>query len=489
MSPLATDVGVELRPDPSRVVARLFLPGESTPGSTSRTEVVLDRVLAAPPAETAEMARDVLETFQSRHTDLRRVLIGNAALVRRPDAAPLDEDVSIVVGAVFTSESAVEGAALCNPSVVRHPDQTGLEPGALRVVLSLRAIGESHVSSIEFCEAVIGPDRRWEFLPREVPLELPATSEGSWSKEHFVRALERGGRTDDVARTVTQTLRMTFTSEAVDVAVQSLPAALLQHPDSWAQLTTLRVIARSAYRSVFDESTSLSRRVLMPVAEEERHGVEDARFVRFVPDDGLPPDYRATYTAYDGQAIASRLLTTRDFRTFEVQRLTGPPTHAKGVALFPRPVNGTLLALSRGDGESISLTRSADGLDWEPEQPLYGPARLWEAVQSGNCGSPLETPDGWLVLTHGVGPMRTYRIGAILLDLDDPARVIATLPVPLIEPNGPLAAGYVPNVVYTCGAIIHDGVLWIPYGVGDQRIRVASVELESLLDAMQPFRT
>jgi predicted GH43/DUF377 family glycosyl hydrolase len=227
----------------------------------------------------------------------------------------------------------------------------------------------------------------------------------------------------------------------------------------------------------------------MPVAEEERHGVEDARFVRFVPDDGLPPDFRATYTAYDGQAIASRLLITRDFRTFEVQRLTGPPTHAKGMALFPRPVNGTLLALSRGDGESISLTRSADGLDWEPEQPLYGPARLWEAVQSGNCGSPLETPDGWLVLTHGVGPMRTYRIGAILLDLDDPERVIATLPVPLIEPNGPLAAGYVPNVVYTCGAIIHDGVLWIPYGVGDQRIRVASVGLDPLLGAMQPFRT
>lgn len=485
MTTLARDAGVELLPDPGRVVARLFLPGESTPGANSRTEVVLDRVLAAPPEETARMAGEVIETFGGRHRGLRELLLQNAALVRRPDARDLDEELAVVVGAVFTSESAIEGAALCNPSVVPHPDQSGLAAGALRVVVSLRAIGESHLSSIEFCEAIIGPGAAWEFVPREAPLELPTITDGRWTKEHFVRALEHHGRIDDVTRTVTQGLAPVFTTSAVDAAANALPAVLMQHPDARAQLAALRVIAWSAYRATFDEATTLSRRVLMPVAEEERRGVEDARFVRFVPDDGMPPEYRATYTAYEGQAIASRLLVTRDFRTFDVHRLTGPPTQAKGMALFPRPVGGMQLALSRGDGESISLTRSENGLDWEPERHVYRPEQLWESVQSGNCGSPIETPEGWLVLTHGVGPMRTYRIGAILLALEDPSRVVATLTAPLLQPDGALAAGYVPNVVYTCGAILHDGTVWIPHGIGDQRIHVASVPLAALLDAMR----
>jgi len=484
MSALAVDAGVELRPDPERVVARLFLPGESTPGSTSRTEVVLDRVLASPAEAIEQTSREVMGAFGDRHRNLRERLLANAALVRRPDAPVLAEDSALVVGAVFTSETAVEGAALCNPSVVPHPDQSGLAAGAVRVMVSLRAIGESHLSSIEFCEAVIGPGARWEFLPREGPLELPTISEGRWSKDHFVRALEHHGRTDDVARTVTQALGPTFSSGAVDAAANSLPAALMQHPEARTQLAGVRMIAGSAYRATFDEASTLSSRVLMPVAEEERRGIEDARFVRFVPGEGLPTEFRATYTAYEGQAVASRLLMTHDFRTFDVHRLTGPSTHAKGMALFPRPVGGEHLALSRSDGESISLTRSANGLDWGPETPVYRPTRLWEAVQSGNCGSPLETPEGWLVLTHGVGPMRTYRIGAILLGLDDPSRVVATLTTPLLEPGGELAGGYVPNVVYTCGAVVHDGVLWIPHGVGDQRIRVASVPLAELLAAM-----
>jgi predicted GH43/DUF377 family glycosyl hydrolase len=211
-------------------------------------------------------------------------------------------------------------------------------------------------------------------------------------------------------------------------------------------------------------------------------GVEDARFVAFHHDDSV--DYRATYTAYDGQSAASRLIITTDFRTFATHRLTGGPTRAKGMALFPRPVGGEMLALGRGDGETISLSRSVNGLDWTAEEQVYPPTALWEVVQSGNCGPPMETPEGWLVLTHGVGPMRVYSIGAIVLDRDDPTRVLAVLPEPLLVPSGADRIGYVPDVVYSCGGIVHDETLWIPHGVGDDRIRVASVPLSELFEAM-----
>lgn len=486
MNQLALDAGVELMPDSRRVIARLFLPGESTPGGRSRTAAVLERVLATPPDQIEREAARILRQFGDRHPALTSLLRANAATVAPAQAPAFSEDLSIVVGAVFTAEFAVEAAALCNPSAVAHPDQDGLAPGQLRVALSLRSIGEPHLSSIQFCEAVIGPGRRWEFGPRAKPLQAAEITEGRWDRRHLVRALEHDGGTDDLVRAVADALPAEFGSGAIERTANDLPAALLHQPGARAQLESIHLVAGSSYQATFPASSHLSQRVLLPFAHEESRGLEDARFVRFTDPDGHL-SFRATFTAFNGDSIASRLLVTDDFRTFTVQRLTGPPARTKGMALFPRPVGGLLLVLGRGDGEAISLTRSFDGLDWGPEEPLHTPGELWEVVQSGNCGPPLETEHGWLVLTHGVGPLRTYSIGALLLDLDDPTHVLGATKVPLLEP-GRRADGYVPNVVYGCGAIIHDDMLWIPHGVADDRIRVASIPVASVLAAMGSVR-
>ncbi|HOW00781.1 MAG TPA: glycoside hydrolase family 130 protein, partial [Rhodoglobus sp.] len=326
-----------------------------------------------------------------------------------------------VMGGTVTNEYSVEGAALCNPSIAPHPDQTGLLDGQLRVVVSLRQIGEGHISSLGFVTGVIGPGESFTFASRHTPLVTPTitSAEGRWS----------------------------------------------------------------SYRAEFPPETALSQRVLMPVIDDERNGIEDARLVLFTYDDGST-EYRATYTAYNGRSIIPRLLTSRDLLSFESHPLTGPAATNKGIAPFPRPIKGELYALVRSDGETNGLAHSPDGLAWGRETAIRGPVLPWEIVKSGNCGSPIETDEGWLVITHGVGPMRVYSMGAMLLDLDDPRRVISVLPEPMIRSTGAMQPGYVPNVVYSCGGILHDGVVWLPHGVGDNRIRVASVGLTELLDAM-----
>ncbi len=481
MTVLAEDAGVELGARTDRVVARLFLPGEGTPGGSSRTQAVLDRVLALPPEALAGAARGIRDRLAEQDPSPLADVLQNAAMVRLPDAPHLGADATMVIGAAFTAEYSIEGVALCNPSAVEHPDQTGLMPGQLRVLLSLRSIGEGHLSSIQFCAAVIGPGLTWEFLLRHTPPCLPVVRDGEWTKDHFLRALEHNGGTDELVDAIGQTLPRRFHSEMIEQAIQALRAPLLHRRGARAQLDAMRIVADSAYRAIFPKESELSSRVLLPVADEERQGVEDLRLVQGLQVDGAR--YGGTFTAYDGHAICSRLLTTTDFREFSVHRLAGPPAQTKGMALFPRQVGGEHLALSRGDGESLALTRSSDGLVWGAETILRVPTAAWEIVQIGNCGSPIETPQGWIVLTHGVGPLRVYSIGALLLDLEDPSRVIGVLPEPLIEPPRD-SGGYVPNVVYSCGGLLHEGTLWIPYGVDDQRIRVAHVDVPGLLSAM-----
>ena len=241
----------------------------------------------------------------------------------------------------------------------------------------------------------------------------------------------------------------------------------------------------SAYDVTFAEDVELGQQVLFPATPEERNGLEDARFVRFTAADGQV-EYRATYTAYDGQHIVPRLLISSDMRTFHAHRLAGPAAENKGMALFPRLLDGEHLALCRSDGESTSLTRSVDGFIWGKPQRIQAPEASWELLQIGNCGAPIETDRGWLVLTHGVGAMRTYSIGAILLDLADPTRMLARLEHPLLSTMAAEREGYVPNVVYSCGGVVHDGRLWLPYGIGDARIAVAWASLDELLDTMTP---
>jgi predicted GH43/DUF377 family glycosyl hydrolase len=308
---------------------------------------------------------------------------------------------------------------------------------------------------------------------------------GRWRSEHLRASIEHEQQLTELSSATLDRLPVEFTTAEVEHAIQSLPAELLHHRDSAVALNALREMIESAYTAVFDEGTALTQRVLLPVAVEEDHGMEDARFVRFTADDGTT-EYRATYTAYDGRDIAPRLITSPDLRSFAVHRLSGPSARNKGMALFPRPVDGMHLALARTDGESISLARSVDGVIWSDETTIHVPTEPWEIVQTGNCGSPIETPRGWLVLMHGVGPLRVYSMGALLLDLDDPAKVLARSARPFLQPTASTRAGYVPNVVYSCGGIVRDGTLWVPYGIGDARVAVFSIDVETLIDSLEP---
>jgi predicted GH43/DUF377 family glycosyl hydrolase len=386
------------------------------------------------------------------------------------------------MGASFTAEYAVEAAALCNPSAVLHPDQSGLRAGQARLALSLRAIGEGHVSSLGFAAAVIGPGATWAFEPRESPAVPGISMPAQWVRDHLRAVLADEGQVDELMHNVLAGLPEVFTASEVERVLTDAHPELLTRPSAMASIEVLRRVMASAYEVSFPADLGLSQQVLFPSTIEERNGIEDARFVRF-HDDGQV-DYRATYTAYDGQQIAPRLLISPDLRTFRAHRLAGPAARNKGMALFPRRIDGRQWALCRSDGENTSVATSFDGRIWGRPTLVQRPQESWEVVQVGNCGSPIETDRGWLVLTHGVGPMRTYAVGAILLDLNDPTRVRCRLAEPLLEAGVYERDGYVPNVVYSCGGVVHDGRLWLPYGISDSRIGVAWASIDELLDAM-----
>lgn len=488
MTPAISRHPAQLAADPSRVVAQLFLPGEGVASTHSRAAQIVERVLAIEPDATAELAKALADEFGTRHVDTDAILHANARAVGSrvgASAAMLSADQAIVLGASFTAEYAIEGAALCNPSAVEHPDQRGLRPGELRVAVALRAIGEGHLSCIEFCEAIIGPGEQWTFVPRPAPLATATVTPGRWHADRLRASLEHEDQLNEFSSWVLDALPAEFTSEDVERAILSLPSELLHHRDTLSGLSRMRAMVSSAYEAAFDPSSDLGQRVLLPAAVEEHHGMEDARFVRFNHDDGTS-EYRATYTAYDGRDIAPRLITSPDLCTFAVHRLHGPSARNKGMALFPRLVGGTHVALARTDGESISLARSDDGVGWSDPVVIHVPTQPWELVQTGNCGSPIETDRGWLVLTHGVGPFRVYSIGALLLDLDDPSIVLARSSEPILRPFGTDRDGYVPNVVYSCGGILHDGTLWVPYGIGDARIGVFSADVDEVIRSLEP---
>jgi len=437
--------------------------------------------------DVEQIARQVVADFAAHSADLTALLVHHADVVssRLADEIELSEARTLVLGATFTAEFAVEGAALCNPSAVEHPDQTNLQPGQVRLAIGVRAIGEGHISSIGFAEAIVGPGREWRFEERDLPLARATLAEGQWSLAHFRSAVQHEGIIDEVASALLRALPSRFTATDLEIAIAALPHELTMRLDCHRQLDEVRQLVASIYLAHFAADTSLSQRILMPVSVEEHHGMEDARFVLVTDADGTT-EYRATYTAYDGHHIAPRLITSSDLREFAIQRLVGNAAHNKGMALFPRPVGGRQLALSRTGGESVSLASSTNGLAWNSLGSVHTPTQPWEVIQSGNCGSPLETEHGWLVLTHGVGPMRVYSLGALLLDLDDPTIVLRRSTTPLVSPGAEWHSGYVPNVVYSCGGIIIDGVLWVPLGIGDVRIGVFSIEVDELLASMEP---
>jgi len=477
---------LRLRPDHGRVIAVLFVPGEEMPRGDSRVVSVTERILAMDDTDVTSTLADLRQRFGHRHRHLEDIWSSHFRLAARRlgdgDEVPVDK--KLLMGAYFTRELSLEGAALFNPSIVAHPDQNGVAHGEVRFVMSLRAVGEGHISSIEFRTGIVD-------VAGDVRVDDPGKflghghySPGPYTQSLFHAKLAERGCDNQAAALVLDRVGPVFGPAELDVAIASLPSELLPRATVRDAVVGIRWVAANNYTVEFPIGTQISERVLWPHGPAEAQGMEDARFVRFVGDGGAVT-YFATYTAFDHAHIAPQLLTTTDFRTFAVSQFSGPFATNKGMALFPRKVGGQYVALSRWDRERLAITTSDDLSEWDQATTLALPPRPWDLVQVGNCGSPLETPEGWLVLTHGVGPMHEYSIGAILLDLDDPRRVIGTLPGPLIVANEDEREGYVPNVVYSCGAMVHNGMLMIPYAMSDLATSVARVDLVALLDSME----
>jgi len=478
-----------LKPDQSRVLLRPF-----NPGDPQRMARIIARIMSLPEDRVASLLSQVSADFSQRHEQIRRVFLERFEQVR--ELLLTDEEISeqrrLLIGSYFLAEYSLESAALCNPSIVPHPDQTDLAPGALRFILSLRATGEGHISSITFRTGIIHSDRRIDvatptgFLtePRQIPNPL-------YEKALFARKILELGLTNEFTRRVMNKLGDSFALEGLRASLEGevKQSRLLDHmaPEDQNAVQGIWSLAKSNYEVQFQPEQRLSERILFPASPSQRNGIEDARFVYFERDDGTHV-YYATFTAFDGKVIMPELVETSDFLLFRFITLNGPAAENKGMALFPRKINGLYAMLSRQDNENIYLMFSDNIHFWYERKLLLKPTFPWEFVQLGNCGSPIETDAGWLVLSHGVGPMRKYCIGAFLLDRDDPAKVIGRLREPLLAPNQSEREGYVPNVVYTCGALVHNGELIIPYALADHATGFATVPLNKLLAAMQQDR-
>ena len=418
-----------LRPDPARVIVRPFKPAteprDLNPTDKTRANHIVDRVLALGPEAAAGQLADVLENFLGRHRNLLETFEARAdemeeALATHGTFSKVQRQL---IGAYFLNEYSFEASALFNPSIVPHPDQSGAPEGALRFILSLRAVGEGHVSSLTFRAGTVAADG----------------------------------------------------SLAVDPTARLASSPRIGYRVSGPIGDDVEVI--------FKPDEDISERIIFPVTESQSHGIEDARFVEF--SDGGRKTYYATYTAYSGMAIRSELIETSDFISFRMTPLHGAAARNKGMALFPRRINGKYAMIGRQDNENLYLIYSSDLHRWDGGQAILKPEFPWEFVQIGNCGSPIELDEGWLLLTHGVGPVRKYSIGAALLDKKDPSKVIARSREPLLRPEPSEREGYVPNVVYTCGAMRHNDQIILPYAVSDTFSNFATIRISSLMQAMR----
>jgi predicted GH43/DUF377 family glycosyl hydrolase len=484
-SDLITRHDLTMAPDDRRVVIKLFVPGEDAQLAQNRAFSLIERILQLDEDEIVALLDDVLAKFAGRHHDILAVFQHHYDLVshRVPAEIELSPTARTLIGAYFSHEFAVEAAALCNPSMVPHPDQSDLEPGQLRAAISLRKIGEGHISSIGFCTAVLGPGDAIRLADRGGPLLIGQRTGAKHQRDLLAAGLIEEEVDNEASAYVLSALPDRYDDEEFEDVLAHLPGELLARPTTADALEAIRRIVATDYAVAFPATVPLDQRVLWPATPAESNGMEDARFVQVEEPDGRVA-YHATYTAYDGRHIGGRMLSTRDLRHFEVTALRGPAARNKGMALFPRPVGGRHLALCRSDGETLGLSTRNAQMQWQDPVPLLVPHRGWDLIQVGNCGSPVETAAGWLVLTHGVGPMRRYAIGAMLLDLAHPERVIADLPHGLLEPDDLEREGYVPNVVYSCGGLVHDGRFWLPYGASDVRVGFASVPLDRLIARM-----
>ncbi|MCO5945517.1 glycoside hydrolase family 130 protein [Mucilaginibacter flavidus] len=474
---------IRINPDPKRVIARFFFNGND------RAKEVIQRVMALDEDTAFGIVSPLLQEYSKRHRNITRALNRHCSKLK-PLFTELEIDYDtltvyrkLLIGSYFTHEYSIESAAFFNPSIVEDPDQTELQEGQRRVIISFRAVGEGHISSITFRRALIDQANN-----------ITVTPAGSYIDEA------------EIVRNAVYNKKLFFEKAAVtqiDINVLNELESKLDHHFEYANLrriisdsqklqeTDLKRLeydkvlwlADSYYEIVFSLDTDISDRVIFPISEYERKGIEDARFVHFKNDDDSMV-YYATYTAYDGSLIMPKLLQTNDFYNFKIMPLYGAGAQNKNLALFPRKINGKFVMISRIDGCNNYIMYSDKINIWEKPIKLQEPKFSWEFIQIGNCGSPIETKKGWIVITHGVGPMRRYVLGASLLKLDDPEVEIGRLKEPLLIPNSDEREGYVPNVLYSCGALVHNGKLIIPYGVSDSSTAFAEVDLNELVNKL-----
>jgi predicted GH43/DUF377 family glycosyl hydrolase len=472
-----------LTADDSRVIARYFQSGDE-----DRSHNVVQRVMKLPEEEVCCLLKKVEKEYSHRHHDFEKTLErhfkqGAARFI--PGGKTLSSQRRLLLGAYFTMEYSVESAALFNPSIVPHPIQENVTEGSLRFIMSLRATGEGHISSVVFRSGIINAAGVISLDAVSRYIETPNVVEGAeYDKHLFELKLNEMNACNPVTTDILNRLPDHFTFQQLLQERQNLEREG-QFPEDLRNETfwTMEWLARSNYVLQFHSDRRISERVIFPVSDNERGGIEDARFVLFTEEDGSST-YYATYTAYNGSHILPQLIQTQDFLQFKIITLNGKAVQNKGMALFPRRIDGKYVMISRQDGVNMHIMYSDHLHFWQKATIIQRPQNPWEFTQMGNCGSPVETKAGWLLLTHGVGPMREYCIGVELLDLHDPSKIIARLDQPILSPNKYEREGYVPNVVYTCGYMIHQDQLIIPYAMSDQNCAVASVSVSELLERL-----
>jgi predicted GH43/DUF377 family glycosyl hydrolase len=472
---------VTLASDIRRVITRFF-----DHGGEARIGSIVERIVGLSGGQVDRLLDGVFLKFRTRHGNISAVLDENyrRAMAMLGISDDNSKNRRLLIGAYLTAEYSIESAALFNPSIVPHHHQGNLPEGAVRFIMSLRATGEGHVSSIVFRSGVITSEHQIQIDPcARLAKPVRVVLDKQYEKTLFRRKLSDIGVPDRVIDLVLGGLADYFTSAQLEHAVTEARDAVPDKLLIEKSLQDIRWLAHSNYQLELPREADTSEVVIFPQTSNESHGIEDLRMVRFVDDDGTVT-YFGTCTAYDGLRILPQLIETRDFLKIGVHTINGACAQNKGMAIFPRKIGGHYVMCSRIDGENLFIMFSDIVHFWETAKLLKTPRQPWEFVQIGNCGSPLETPEGWLLLTHGVGPMRTYCIGAMLLDLNDPLKVIGCLDEPLITPTERERDGYVPNVAYSCGAMIHGGHLYLPFATSDMITRIAMVSLDSLLNRL-----
>ncbi|MFC2087744.1 glycoside hydrolase family 130 protein [Bacteroidota bacterium] len=478
---------ITFNPDPSRVIARFLFTDDQRAINTIRF------VLDMSENEASFTLKQTLRDYSMRHRNISKIFEKHfnriahlfSHLNVKPDA--IDYSTKILIGSYFTMEYSIESAAFFNPSIVEHPDQTEISPGSKRVIISFRATGEGHISSIVFRTGILDKNNKLVLEPIGNMLEeAEHIRRHTYNKKSFAHKLDEMQEVHGIIppALILDKLKEEFTYGELRICIEESRKAIHLASNKEYLFNQIIWLASSHYELQFSLDTNISERVIFPVSAKEKNGIEDARFVKFMDEDNKTK-YYATYTAYDGITILPKLLETEDFYHFKIMPLHGEIARNKGMALFPRKVNGKYAMLCRLDGFNNYIAFSDNITVWREARMLQQPKYPWEVLQIGNCGSPIELEDGWLVITHGVGPMREYVLGAALFDLDNPEKELGRSKTPILIPNAEEREGYVPNVVYSCGSMVHNEDLILPYAMSDYSSTYASVNLRELLDELK----